>query len=65
MGINNPRILVICDLCPTEAEYGLTPLAGNGWDDRNLEQAMAKDGWTEDIHGTIRCALHGEQKRED
>ena len=44
--ICEPRISVICDQCDEEYDdYGLTGLAGGGWDDRNIEPTLKREGW--------------------
>lgn len=50
MGIGNPVVTVTCDrqYCDYATDYGLTPLAGHGWDARNLKSEMRRDGWTTD-----------------
>jgi len=44
--IGDPIVIVTCDKCKVTYEYGLTELAGGGWDDRNLEKDMRRDSWT-------------------
>jgi hypothetical protein len=41
-----PLMTVSCDRCETyEDEYGLTSLARGGWDDRNVQRQMERNGW--------------------
>lgn len=47
MSIESPIIRVECDKCGEVDEYGMTSLAGGGWDDRNLAAAMKRDGWVQ------------------
>ncbi len=45
MARTEPMIFVECDKCGDSWEFGLTPLAGGGWDDRNMSRALEKEGW--------------------
>lgn len=51
MGIQEPRIEVICDGCNEAQDFELTKLAGDGWDARNLQRKLARYGWR--VNGDI------------
>lgn len=38
-------IIVTCDSCRTSLEIELTALASRGWDDRNVNTELAREGW--------------------
>jgi hypothetical protein len=40
-----PIIPYMCDVCEHETDFGLTALAGGGWDARNVKCEMERDGW--------------------
>lgn len=49
MPINEARITASCDWCDeTTDEMDLTPLAGGGWDARNIPRKLDRLGWQVD-----------------
>lgn len=54
MGIQEPRIQIVCDACEEVVdELDLTMLAGGGWDDRNVKPRLKRTGWTIDGETTV------------
>jgi hypothetical protein len=45
--IGDPTVLVTCNGCGCEEEYGLTPTA-RGYDERNLHREIVARGWYTD-----------------
>lgn len=44
--LNDPVISVTCDRCHgTSDNLEMTPLAGGGWDARNVPATMERSGW--------------------
>lgn len=43
-----PFIIVSCDVCDDEFEVSLTALAGGGYDERNVDNRLEREGWTKD-----------------
>lgn len=57
--LSDPLVMLTCDLCGAQEEYGLTSLACGGWDDRNLKSVSEGYGWTwvdEDVHHCSDCS---------
>ncbi len=45
MSLCSPALCVVCDRCCIYQPFDLTPVAGGGWDDRNLEEDLRRAGW--------------------
>ena len=43
--LSDAMVHVTCDTCKYDQEYTLTALARNGWDERDLERELIRDGW--------------------
>lgn len=62
MSRGDPFIVVICDQCESEEiEVGLTSLAGNAWDERDVNGKLKRAGWSVD-GGKDLCADCAEEK---
>ena len=47
--LNDPTLSVTCDKCGTTFDnLELTPLAGGGWDARNIESVLSRYQWITD-----------------
>ena len=46
--IDDPTVEVSCDKCRFSERYGMTPLARQSWDLRDLERSLKRDGWKVD-----------------
>ena len=54
MPIGDALIKAMCDKCDCETdEMNLTPLAGGGWDARNIRGKLRKIGWSVEGEVTI------------
>jgi hypothetical protein len=43
---SDPIITITCDRCQIyEDEVGMTPLAGGGYDERNIDGELRRGGW--------------------
>lgn len=65
--ISNPTVTVYCDTenCGNSEEFGLTPTARRGYDERNLEGEIRSAGWvaiSENVHQCPDCAEQAEEK---
>lgn len=55
----DPTITIICDNCQTEIEMGLTAIARGGWDDRDINKSLEREGWPvfgSESHYCLDCA---------
>lgn len=48
---NDPEIEVVCDECHNSETFGLCPIAGQAWDERNLTDELEHAGWRVDEDG--------------
>lgn len=48
MSRSDAYIKVECDKCHDEIEVELTSLARGGWDERRVDAALKREGWTTD-----------------
>lgn len=56
MSISDAFVYVSCDDCGAGEEVELTPLAGRGWDDRNVAKYLLRTGWgVNEDEGTYYC----------
>lgn len=63
--LNDPTISVTCDVCGTTIdEFPLTPLAGGGWDARNVPSVLKRYGWIADgkQHICDACAAESDEE---
>lgn len=45
MAYQEPMMIVECDKCGYSDSFDLTPLAGGGWDARNVNDRLDDYGW--------------------
>lgn len=67
MPICEPYIHVECDKCGEVTDgFDLTPLAGGGWDDRNVKPKLKRWGWRVTGNETIctECVAIEAEKAE-
>lgn len=43
--LSDAYVTVSCDKCHHSENYELTSLAGGGWDERNVEGELRRNGW--------------------
>lgn len=65
--ISGPIVTVYCDTkdCGYSEEFGLTPTARRGYDERNLEGEMRNAGWvtlSENVHRCPDCTEKAEEE---
>lgn len=65
--ISDPVVIVSCDEpgCDYSEEYGLTPTARRGYDERNLEREIKAAGWLiidENTHICPNCVFEKEEE---
>jgi len=58
--ILDPKVEVECDGCGHYEFFGLTPLAREAWDQRDLDRQLVAEGWkivSEDEHLCYDCNM--------
>jgi len=60
MAVSDAYVDVTCDVCHVVEQVRLTATAGRGWDERNVEDRLARLGWLVqgDKHYSENCRKH-------